>query len=282
MKILITGGKGQLGTEVTYYLHKLGYEVYSYGREDLDFTNCEEVSRLIHEIRPDVIVHSGAYTQVDLAETEVDEAYQVNAYGTRNLVVAAEAVGAKFIYISTDYVFAGEGQVPYHEFMACQPKTVYGLSKLAGEQLVQQLSSKFFILRTSWVYGAYGNNFVKTMLNLAKDRKELSVVHDQVGSPTYTYDLAQFIEKIMKTQMYGIYHTSNTGFCSWYEFAQAIFEEAGLDHIQVHPIETKDFPRPAPRPANSRLDHMAIRLNGFRDFRHWREALAEYLQNEVK
>lgn len=277
MRVMVTGGKGQLGTEVTRYLQERGYEVYSCGKSELDITDAAQVSQTVGEIRPDVIVHTAAYTKVDLAETEIDEAYKINAYGTRNLAVAAEEAGAKIVYISTDYVFEGNGQDPYHEFMDCHPNSIYGKSKLAGEQMVQQCSTKFFILRTSWVFGKYGNNFVKTMLKLAQNNRELNVVDDQFGSPTYTYDLAQFIEQIIQTKLYGIYHTSNTGFCTWYEFARAIFAGAGVKDMQVNPVGTKDFPRPAPRPANSRLDHMAIRLNGLPDFRHWREALADYL-----
>jgi dTDP-4-dehydrorhamnose reductase len=226
---------------------------------------------------PDAVVHCAAYTKVDQAESEPDEAYRVNAYGTRNAALAAEEVGAKFVYVSTDYVFDGRADKPYREYDRTDPQTVYGRSKLAGEQLVQSLSSRYFIVRTSWVYGKYGANFVKTMLKLAEDRDRLKVVHDQVGSPTYTLDLARFLLELVRTDYFGIYHASNSGICSWYEFAKAIFEERGLN-VQVEPCTTEEFPRPAPRPAWSVLDQGAIRAHGFKPIRPWREALRSFLQ----
>jgi len=273
MRVVVTGGNGQLGTDVTLVLQKEKHEVFSFCKKELDITNSQIVDEIISKIKPHVIVHTAAYTKVDQAEIEIDEAFRVNAIGTRNLAVAAEKIGAKIVYISTDYVFNGEGDKPYHEFMTVNPINIYGKSKYAGEQFVQQLSSKFFILRTSWVFGKHGSNFVKTMLKLAETRNELTVVHDQVGSPTYTVHLAKFIAQIINTNLYGVYHTSNTGYCSWYEFAKAIFEEAGLDHIHVKPVTTDQFPRPAARPANSRMDHMMIRIQGLKDFPHWRDAL---------
>lgn len=278
MRVIVTGGKGQLGTDVTRVLKEQGHEVYSFGRNELDITDAHQVEALIKQVSPDVVVHTAAYTKVDQAEEEPDEAFRINAIGTRNVTVSTEKVGAKMIYISTDYVFSGKGEIPYNEFMPTEPINVYGQSKYAGEQFVQQLSSRFFILRTSWVYGQHGPNFVKTMLKLAETRTELNVVYDQVGSPTYTVDLAYFIEQIMKTDSFGVYHTSNTDYCSWYEFTQAIFAEAGLHHMVVNPVTSAEFSRPAPRPANSRLDHMMIRINGLQDFRHWQEGLKAFLQ----
>ena len=213
-----------------------------------------------------------------LAESEPDQPFLVNAYGTRNVAVASEAVGVKLVYVSTDYVFDGTANTPYHEFSPTNPMSVYGKSKLAGEQFVRDLHSKFFIVRTSWVFGKHGNNFVKTMLKLAQERDELKVVDDQVGSPTYTVDLARCILDLIQTEKYGIYHVSNSGHCSWYEFAKAIFEEAGVE-VKVNPCTTKDFPRPAPRPAYSVLDHMALRLNGFKEMPNWRDSLKGYLKN---
>jgi dTDP-4-dehydrorhamnose reductase len=201
----------------------------------------------------------------------------VNAYGTRNVVVASEHIGAKFVYISTDYVFDGTANVPYNEFAFTNPINVYGKSKLAGEQFVRDLHSKFFIIRTSWVYGKHGNNFVKTMLKLAQEQKQLFVVDDQIGCPTYAVDLARCIFQLIQTEKYGVYHISNSGHCSWYEFAKAIFEEASIN-IVVNPCKTKDYPRPAQRPPYSVLDHMALRLNGFKELRHWREALKECIK----
>ena len=276
MKVVVTGAKGQLGTDLVHLLADRGYEVYGYGREELDITNFDQVKQVISEVNPDVVIHAAAYTKVDLAESEPDKAFLINAYGTRNVVVASEAVGTKLVYVSTDYVFDGTVNVPYNEFAPTNPLSVYGKSKLAGEQFVRDLHSKFFIVRTSWVYGKYGNNFVKTMLKLAQERDELMVVHDQVGCPTYTVDLANCILELIQTEKYGIYHVSNSGHCSWYEFAKAIFEEAGIK-VKVNPCTTKDFPRPAPRPACSVFEHMALKLNGFSEMREWREALKEFI-----
>jgi len=276
-KILVTGAKGQLGTEMVKLLKEMKYEVYGYGRAELDITDFQQVKNVIDHIRPNIVIHAAAYTKVDAAESEPDQAFLVNAYGTRNVTVASEHIGAKLVYISTDYVFDGTANVPYNEFAFTNPINVYGKSKLAGEQFVRDLHSKFFIIRTSWVYGKHGNNFVKTMLKLAQEQKELFVVDDQIGCPTYAVDLVSCIFKLIQTEKYGVYHISNSGHCSWYEFAKAIFEEANVN-IVVNPCKTKDYPRPARRPPYSVLDHMALRLNGFKELRHWREALKEFIK----
>lgn len=276
MKVIVTGAKGQLGTDLVHLLADRGYEVYGYRREELDITNFDQVKQVISKVNPDIVIHAAAYTKVDLAESEPDQAFLINAYGTRNVVVASEAVGAKLVYISTDYVFDGTANVPYSEFALTNPLSVYGKSKLAGERYVRDLHSKFFIVRTSWVYGWHGNNFVKTMLKLAQERDELMVVHDQIGCPTYTVDLASCILELIQTEKYGIYHVSNSGNCSWYEFAKAIFEEAGIE-VKVNPCTSKDFPRPAPRPAYSVFEHMALRLNGFKEMPNWRDSLKSFL-----
>jgi len=278
MKILITGGKGQLGRELSLLLQeKEGYEVFARGREELDILAADELAAQVRAWRPEVIVHTAAYTKVDQAEAEQDKAWKVNALGSRNVAVAAETVGAKLIHLSTDYVFDGKKGAPYDEWDWPNPESVYGRSKLAGEELVRMVCRRFFVVRTSWVFGPYGNNFVKTMLQLAQAGKDLRVVDDQVGSPTYTYDLARFLAKLMRTEAYGIYHVTNSGSCSWYEFAKAIFEEAGIA-ARLEPCTTAEFPRPAPRPPYSVLEHKAIRLNGFEDLRPWREGLRDYLQ----
>ncbi|MDQ0162551.1 dTDP-4-dehydrorhamnose reductase [Aeribacillus alveayuensis] len=276
MKVVVTGAKGQLGTNLVHLLADRGYEGYGYGREELDITKFDQVKQVITKARPDVVIHAAAYTKVDLAESDPDQAFLINAYGTRNVAVASEAVGSKLVYISTDYVFDGMANEPYKEFAPTNPLSVYGKSKLAGEQFVRDLHSRFFIVRTSWVYGKHGNNFVKTMLKLAEERDELMVVHDQVGCPTYTVDLANCILELIQTEKYGVYHVSNSGHCSWYEFAKAIFEEAGIK-VKVNPCKKKDFPRPAPRPSYSVFEHMALRLNGFTKMRYWREALSEFI-----
>jgi dTDP-4-dehydrorhamnose reductase len=278
MRILVTGANGQLGRELVRLQAPQNMEIIGFGRGEMDITDLAQCRSVIRAHMPDAVVHCAAYTKVDQAESEPDEAYRVNAYGTRNAALAAEEIGAKFVYVSTDYVFDGRADKPYREYDRTDPQTVYGRSKLAGEQLVQSLSSRYFIVRTSWVYGKYGANFVKTMLKLAEERDRLKVVHDQVGSPTYTLDLARFLLELVRTDYYGIYHASNSGICSWYEFAKAIFEERGLN-VQVEPCTTAEFPRPAPRPAWSVLDHGAIRVHGLKPLRPWREALRHYLQN---
>lgn len=278
MKILITGAAGQLGREVQRVLseHEGRFEVYPLGAEAMDITDGASVLRAVNEIRPDAVVHAAAYTQVDRAESEVDLAFKVNAIGARNVAVATENVGAKLVYISTDYVFDGTKGSPYTEFDAVSPLGVYGRSKLVGEEFVRNSCSRYFIVRTAWLYGAHGNNFVKTMLALATQGKPIKVVNDQVGSPTYALDLAEFIIQLLETENYGVYHATNAGCCSWYEFARAIFAEAGLQ-VDLSPCTTEEFPRPAPRPAYSVLDHMAIRLNGLKDFRPWQEALRDFI-----
>ncbi|BFT75358.1 dTDP-4-dehydrorhamnose reductase [Paenibacillus sp. P36] len=276
MKILVTGANGQLGQDIVKILGS-NHEIYGFGREQLDITNEYQCLEVLESLNPDIVIHSAAYTAVDLAETEEDKAYEINAFGTRNLAVAAEKVGAKLCYISTDYVFDGTGTTPYREYDNTNPQSIYGKSKRAGELLVQTLSTKYFIVRTSWVYGLYGANFVKTMLKLAQDRDSLKVVNDQFGSPTYTVDLANFLEQLVRTERYGIYHASNTGVCSWFDFAGAIFEESGKK-INVMPCSTEEFPRPAPRPRFSAMEHMAIRANGFEDLRPWREGLQAFLE----
>lgn len=277
-KVLITGANGQLGKELVELFTEKGFEVYGFGRDKMDITNQVQVQEIIGAVKPNIVIHSAAHTKVDLAESEPDQAFSINAYGTRNVAVAAEAVGAKLVYVSTDYVFDGTNDEPYNEFSPTSPLGVYGKSKLAGEQFVRDLHYKFFIVRTSWVYGKYGANFVKTMLKLGEERKELSVVADQIGCPTYTLDLANAILELVNTEKYGVYHVSNSGNCSWFEFAKAIFEEAGID-VNVTPCTTADFPRPAPRPANSILEHMSIKLNNFSSIRYWREALNCFLKN---
>lgn len=275
MKILITGANGQLGQDVVSVFSRQ-HEVYGYGRQQLDITSQEQCEQVVTTFRPDVVVHAAAFTDVDLAESEEEQTYRVNANGSRNIAVAAEKVGAKVCYISTDYVFDGTSKVPYKEYDNTNPQSVYGKSKRAGELLVQSFSSRFFIIRTSWVYGLHGKNFVKTMLQLGKEKDDLKVVQDQSGSPTYTLDLSRFLLELVETERYGIYHASNQGSCSWYEFAAAIFEDTGIS-VKINPCSTEDFPRPAPRPQFSVMDSLAIRSNGFKELRPWREALRDFL-----
>ncbi|MFL0581123.1 dTDP-4-dehydrorhamnose reductase [Solibacillus silvestris] len=281
MKILVTGANGQLGQELVQQLQQTNVELYAFTKTDLDICNLSTVQQVVNEVQPHVIINAAAFTKVDLAETEQDLAFNVNGYGQRNLAVAAEQVGAKICYISTDYVFDGNATEPYEEHALVNPIGVYGKSKYAGEQLTQTLNTKYFIVRTAWVYGEYGPNFVKTMLRLAKERDELGVVSDQIGSPTYTVDLATFLIELVQTEKYGIYHCTNSGSCSWYEFAQAIFEESNID-IKVNPLTTDQYPTPAKRPNYSVLSDRTLKLNGFLPIRHWREGLKAFLINAKK
>ncbi|MCH4569110.1 dTDP-4-dehydrorhamnose reductase [Bacillus sp. ES1-5] len=277
MKVLVTGAKGQLGQDVLCLLENQPWEVFGFGREELDITNEEKVREKVLSIKPDIIIHTAAYTQVDQAESDEEIAFKVNAEGTKYLAQAAEAVGAKFCYVSTDYVFDGTKNEPYKVDDQTNPQTVYGRSKLVGEQYTQKYCSKSYIVRTSWVFGLYGNNFVKTMLRLAKEKKELGVVHDQVGSPTYTTDLASFIINLVQSDKYGIYHGSNSGVCSWYEFAKEVFKQSNIE-IVVNPLTTEDFPRPAARPKYSVLNNGMVEETGFESFQDWKEALKDFLK----
>lgn len=282
MKVLVTGAAGQLGHDLMLLLKEQGQRVMGCDRQEMDITDLEQTKAVIGSFAPDAIIHCAAHTAVDDAETDINAAYQINATGSRNVALAAEQVGAKLIYISTDYVFNGMGDQPYHEYDNTDPQSIYGKSKRAGEILVQSLSSKYFIVRTSWVYGKYGNNFVKTMLKLGQEKTVLQVVNDQQGSPTYTVDLARFLIELIQTEKYGIYHASNSESCTWYEFTQAIFAEAedilGLEFTaKLEPCSTQQFPRPAPRPRYSVMEHLSIRTNGFKDIRSWREGLRDFL-----
>ncbi|WP_458121171.1 dTDP-4-dehydrorhamnose reductase [Paenibacillus sp. Z6-24] len=283
MKVLVTGASGQLGVDTVAVLKRKGHTVLGCDRSQLDIIDLEQCQQVIGQFHPDVVVHCAAYTAVDAAETDVDGAYLVNATGSRNIAVAAEAVQAKVVYISTDYVFNGQGNTPYHEYDNTDPQGIYGKSKRAGEVLTQSLCSRYFIVRTSWVYGMHGNNFVKTMLKLGQEKPQLKVVHDQKGSPTYTVDLANFISELMLTEKYGIYHASNSDSCTWYEFTGEIFAQAkeilgASITAKIEPCTTADFPRPAPRPANSVMEHLSIRTNGFEDIRSWQDGLKAFLE----
>ncbi|MEK0313669.1 dTDP-4-dehydrorhamnose reductase [Cohnella sp. 56] len=274
-KLIVTGANGQLGQELVRSKDER-YDIIGLDRKGLDVTDLVQCKQALAEHKPSGIIHAAAYTAVDRAEAEPDEAYRVNALGTRNLAVAAREANVKLCLISTDYVFDGQGVQPYNEYDQTNPQSIYGKSKRAGEMLLQSICPTYFIVRTSWVYGKFGNNFVKTMLNLARDKNELQVVRDQVGSPTYTKDLAMFLFDLIQTEAYGIYHASNTGTCSWFEFAQAIFEESEIQ-VKLTPCTTAEFPRPAPRPLYSVLDHSAIRQSGFKDLPPWRSALRSFL-----
>ncbi|WP_145414145.1 dTDP-4-dehydrorhamnose reductase [Paenibacillus xylanexedens] len=284
-RIMVTGAAGQLGYDVVKTFETDGHHVLGCDRDQMDITDQQQCMDQINDFQPDIIIHCAAYTAVDQAESDIDTAFAINAVGTRNITVAAEKVKAKLVYISTDYVFDGMGSTPYQEYDETNPQSIYGKSKLAGERLVQSLSTRWFIIRTSWVFGSHGHNFVKTMLNFMEKRTQLQVVHDQQGSPTYTVDLARLIAELALSEKYGTYHASNAGSCTWFEFAEAIKEEAikygafqSTSRIaEILPCTTAEFPRPAPRPAYSVMDHMGIRTNGLQAMRPWREALIAFL-----
>ena len=262
MKVLVTGAEGQLGWDVMRTLESRGIECKGVDRADFDLLDAPAVKSVIAEYAPDVVVHCAAYTAVDRAESEPEVCAGVNGDGTLNVVRAALNVGAKLVYISTDYVFSGEGGDPWTEDASYGAKNVYGLSKAQGEIAVRSLMERYFILRTSWVFGVHGNNFVRTMMRLGRERTEIRVVDDQVGSPTYTEDLARIICDMIVTEKYGIYHACNGGYISWAKFAEMIMEKAGL-RCQVIPIPSSEYPTPARRPLNSRLDTSKLKRNGF-------------------
>lgn len=277
MRILVTGVSGQLGYDVERELERRGIEHLGTSSRELDITDREAVERLMESYRPDAVIHCAAYTKVDLAEDEPERCWAVNADGTRNMAAACRKTGAKLLYISTDYVFPGTGERSYETGDPTGPVNTYGRSKLAGELAVQSLLEKYFIVRISWVFGKNGNNFVETMLRLAETRAELSVVCDQIGSPTYTADLAPLLCGMVQTERYGVYHATNEGTCAWSEFAEAIFELAGRQ-VAVHPIPTSAYPTKAARPLNSRLSKESLRDNGFQALPEWKDALARYLK----
>jgi dTDP-4-dehydrorhamnose reductase len=277
MLVLVTGVSGQLGYDVVKELTAKGHEAVGVDRAQLDITDEAAVSSYVQNLKPEAIIHCAAYTNVDAAESDKEGAYKVNALGTKYLAEAAKFVDAKMVYVSTDYVFDGNGTEPYEVDHPTSPLGVYGETKLDGEIILQDTLEKYFIVRTAWVYGINGNNFVKTMLKLAQDRNELGVVYDQVGSPTYTVDLAKFLVELVVSNKYGIYHASNEGVCSWHEFAAEIFKQAGLD-IKVNPLTSEEFPRPAARPKYSVLSKKKIVDQGFTPMRDWKEALKDYLK----
>ncbi|WP_256238681.1 dTDP-4-dehydrorhamnose reductase [Bacillus sp. EB600] len=274
---MITGGNGQLGKELSRQL-KESHSVISLSRKELDIAENEKVEKIISEIKPDLIIHSAAFTAVDQCETERMKAFEVNSLGTGYLVMSAGRVGAKIIYISTDFVFDGQRHSPYPEEEKPNPQSIYGLSKWLGEQFVLQ-SRNGTIIRTSWLYGHDGKNFVKTMLDLAKMNKEIKVVNDQIGSPTYVNDLVETILHLINKKT-GIYHVSNSGECSWFSFARTIFKEAGANPNLVNPITTEEYGALAPRPRYSVLEHHALMREDVKPPRHWKDALQEYIRKE--
>ena len=282
MKVLVTGVTGQLGHDCVNEFLSRGVEVQGVSSRDFSLTDGAATEKYIKDYQPDVVVHCAAYTAVDKAEDEPELCQAVNVEGTRHIAQACAEIGAKMVYISTDYVFPGDGDKPYDVDAGKGPMNVYGRSKLAGEEAVQHILTRYFIVRISWVFGIHGKNFIRTMLNLAKNHKELTVVNDQIGSPTYTRDLAVLLADMVHTEKYGIYHATNEGFCSWAELAAEVFRQAGRE-VTVTPVDSSAYPTKAMRPKNSRMSTEKLAKNGFRLLPRWQDAVGRYLielQNE--
>ena len=276
MKVLVTGANGQLGYDVVKELQIQNIECCGATRKDFDLVDFEATEKFIVNYMPDVVIHCAAYTAVDKAEDEQGLCHLINASATENIAYICKKINAKMVYISTDYVFDGEKEGFYEVDDVPKPINVYGKTKLLGEQAVQRILDKYFIVRISWVFGEHGNNFVKTMLKIGKERKEINVVADQYGSPTYTADLALLLIEMIKTDKYGIYHATNEGICSWAEFAEEIFKIAKLD-VKVNHITTAEYQTRAKRPMNSRLSKNSLKVNDFRVLENWRNALNKYI-----
>ena len=285
MKVFVTGVKGQLGYDVMRELEKRGYnDSVGVDIEEMDITDCESVDRVITDANPDVVIHCAAWTAVDLAEDEdkKEKVHLVNAVGTENIAKVCKKLDCKMIYISTDYVFDGQGTRPWEPDDERNPLNVYGQTKYAGERAVEKWLKKYFIVRIAWVFGQNGKNFVRTMLNLGKTHDKLTVVDDQIGSPTYTPDLARLLVDMAESDKYGIYHATNEGFCSWYEFACEIFRQASefdnaYKNVSVSPVTSDKYPSKAKRPSNSRMNKEKLTENGFEKLPAWEDALRRYI-----
>lgn len=277
MKILVTGVKGQLGYDVVRELEKRGLEAVGVDIEEMDITDAESVEKVLKETAPDAVIHCAAYTAVDAAEEQEEICRRVNADGTRNIAKMCSKLDIKMIYISTDYVFDGQGTRPWEPEDERQPLNVYGQTKYEGELAVQELLEKYYIVRIAWVFGVNGKNFIKTMLRLAETNKRITVVNDQYGSPTYTYDLARLLVDMILSEKYGVYHATNEGICTWYEFACEIFKQAGID-MEVVPVTAAEYQAKAKRPENSRMSKEKLTENGFDRLPPWQDALKRYLE----
>lgn len=273
MKILVTGSQGQLGRELAAMLPERGHKVAAFSHQELDIADPEAVEKALDVHAPDIVVNAAAYTNVDGCETETELAYRVNALGPRNLAQLCECQGSELLHVSTNYVFDGSSERPYEPFDLPNPISAYGRTKLAGEEYVMRLCRRWYVVRSAGVYGE-GHNFVRTMLRVAKERDTLKVKEDEYITPTYARDLAGGIADIIENGLYGLYHVTNSGSCSWYEFARDIFTLAGVE-VEVLPIPTSEYPLPAARPANGVLSNI-----GSPTLRHWREALEDYLRRE--
>ncbi len=277
MKVLVTGASGQLGFDCVKELERRHIAVRGVNSKDFPLTDFAVMQQYLLDYKPDAVIHCAAYTAVDKAEEEAAACEAVNVIGTRNLAKLCHEIDAKLLYISTDYVFAGDGDKFYEPQDEKKPQNVYGLSKLKGEQAVAAELEKYFIVRISWVFGINGKNFIRTMLNLSKTHTELNVVNDQIGSPTYTSDLAVLLADIIQSDKYGIYHATNEGTCSWADFAREIFKQA-RKAVKVNDVPATAYPTKAKRPYNSRLSKACLDKAGFKRLPAWQDAVKRYLQ----
>lgn len=276
MKLLVTGVKGQLGHDIVNECKEKNIEAVGVDIEEMDITDAKKVAEVIKEGNYDAVIHCAAWTAVDKAEDEVELCTKVNVDGTRNIANICKELDIPVMYFSTDYVFDGQGETEWKEYDERDPLNVYGQTKYEGELIVETLP-KHFIVRIAWVFGVNGNNFIKTMLRLGKERGAVCVVDDQIGSPTYTYDLSKLVVDMIQTDKYGIYHATNEGLCSWYEFACEIFKQAGMS-VEVTPVDSNAFPAKAKRPNNSRMSKAMLDKNGFEHLPTWQDALSRYLK----
>ena len=274
--ILVTGSTGQLGSDVVKELLKRGYSTLSPNRSELNLCSEDNIRNYILNSNCEAIVHCAAYTQVDKAEDEKDLCIKINATATKHIVKCAKILDIPMIYISTDYVFDGTKDGEYTENDETNPINIYGESKLAGEKYVQEILDKYYIVRTSWVFNINGKNFIETMLRLSKANNQLSIVNDQIGSPTYTKDLSRLLVDMLETSKYGLYHATNEGYCSWYEFADTIFKLANIN-IDIKAINSNEYASRAKRPLNSKLSKDKLIEYGFKPLPHWEDALKDYL-----
>lgn len=297
MRILITGSNGQLGNELQKIVStgkaEIGAvseeiknaEVFAMDVNILDITNLEQVKKVLNEVKPDVVINCAAATNVDGCEANQDLAFKINSLGPRNLAMVAEELGAKIVQVSTDYVFSGVGEAPLKECDLVAPVSVYGKTKLLGEEFVRDFSTKYYIVRTAWLYGYVGHNFVYTMMKLGKDRDTLNVVNDQLGNPTHANDLAYHILKLIQTEEYGVYHCTGKGECSWYNFASEIMKLSGRN-CTVNPCTSEEYksmyPNSADRPAYSSLDNMMLRCTVGDEMRDWKDAIKTFMDNVEK
>ena len=274
--ILVTGSTGQLGSDVVKELLKRGYSTLSPNRSEFNLCGEDSIRNYILNSNCEAIVHCAAYTQVDKAEDEKDLCIKINATATKHIVKCAKILDITMIYISTDYVFDGTKDGKYTENDETNPINIYGESKLAGEKYVQEILDKYYIVRTSWVFNINGKNFIETMLRLSKANNQLSIVNDQIGSPTYTKDLSRLLVDMLETSKYGLYHATNEGYCSWYEFADTIFKLANIN-IDIKAINSNEYASRAKRPLNSKLSKDKLIEYGFKPLPHWEDALKDYL-----